>query len=62
MAAAIDNSILEAAKIHEERNLYPQLREYCQQLQHIKSNVEIVAGGYALEFNNHVFVVYSKKN
>ena len=62
MAAAIDNSLLEAAKIHEERNVYPQLREYCQQLQHIKSDVEIVASGYALETNNYVFVVYSKKN
>ena len=59
MAAAIDNSILEAAKIHEEIRLYPHLREYCQIMQHLKQETEIVASGYALEKNSYVFIIYS---
>ena len=61
MTAAIDNSLLEAAKIHEEIRLYPQLRNYLQTLQHIKTDIEIVASGYALEKSNYVFIIYSKK-
>ena len=53
MAVAIDNSLLEAVKINEEKNLYSKLKEHCEILQQIKlcrgENIDIVASSYALE-------------
>ena len=61
MAASIDNSLLEGAKIHQERNLFMHLRGYCLNLQDAPQ-IEIVASGYAVERGNYVFVVYSIRN
>ena len=66
MAAGIDHSLLEAIKIHEERNLCIYLKEYIEILRQVCSthdtNIGIAARGYALETDNYVFVIYSKVN